>query len=193
MSTESSVIIQQIVYRGIVSYQLVWTEGGTKHERQFPSEAEAVVEMATLEERLRIEAMAGQGLTVNPFGELKPFINSKEVHYASLKLRPRGLKFKETIDDYIAAHASLKGLNQSVSDAAKNYAAAALELAPYDTSVDQVVFEWIELKKQIGDVPLFEILRAYLATKKAPLPETEAAVEPPADAKPKTETSPNET
>lgn len=141
MSQESPVTLHKVSYRGSSEYLLKWTEGGEARESHHASEAEAVTEMAVIEERLRVAALAGQGLTVNPFGMHVPFINSKDVHYAALKLQPRKLKFREVIDDYVEMVAALK---------------------PYDTTPQQAVFEWLELKKQIGDRPLHEVLKVYL-------------------------------
>ena len=148
MTQESPVTFHKVTYRGSTEYQLKWTEGGEARESHHPDEAEAVTEMAAIEERLRVAALAGQGLTVNPFGMHLPFITSKDVHYAALKLQPRKLKFREVIDDYVEMVTVLK---------------------PYETTPQQVVFEWLELKKQIGDRPLYEVLKVYLqATLGAP-------------------------
>lgn len=149
MSMESPVTLHKINYRGSVEFQLKWTEGGESREASFSTEADAVMETTVIEERLRVAALAGQGLTVNPFGMHVPFINSKDVHYASLKLQPRGLKFREVIDDYVSMSAALK---------------------PYDVTPQQVVYEWLEMKKQIGERPLYEVLRVYLQAT-APKPD----------------------
>lgn len=182
MSTEPpKVVLQELAHRGIIFYQLLWSEDGQEQCRKFETEAEAVVEMLAIEERLRAAALAGQGLTVNPFGELKPFVTSRDVHYASLKLRPRGLQFRETIDDYIAAHTVLRPLEMTPSEAAKHLADATAQLKPFDTTVDQAVYEWIEIKKQIGDAPFFELLRAW-RNAKASTPSEETP--PPAPSAP---------
>lgn len=167
MNSESPVSLHKITYRGVLAYKLTWAEGEAEHEKTFATEAEAVAEMAAIEERLRVAAMAGQGLTVNPFGAHTPFINSKDVNFAALKLQPRGLKFRESIDDYVAAVAALKGSGVGVTEAARFFAEASAELKPYDVTVMQAVFEWVELKKKTGDVPLFEVLRVYLKSKDA--------------------------
>lgn len=146
MSNESPVTLHKTNYRGLVQFQLKWTEEGKEREAHFHTEAEAVMETAVIEERLRVAALAGQGYTVNPFGAHIPFINSKDVHYASLKLQPRGLKFREVIDDYVAMTAALK---------------------IHDVTPQQAVFEWLELKKQAGDAPLHEVLRVYLKAQAA--------------------------
>lgn len=164
MNPESSVSLYTVNYRGATAFQLKWLEGGEEREARFPTEAEAVMETAVIEERLRVAALAGQGLTVNPFGMHIPFITSKDVHYASLKLQPRGLKFREVIDDHVAAVAALKGLDASVAVAAESYAEARHALKPYDMLPQQVLFEWLEMKKHIGDRPLYEVLRVYLKT-----------------------------
>ncbi|MFA6287841.1 MAG: hypothetical protein WC661_10700 [Opitutaceae bacterium] len=171
MESESPITIHQILYRGTVAYKLKWTEVGTEHEKSFPTEAEAVMEMGVIEERIRVAAMAGQGLTVNPFGMHIPFINSKDVHFAALKLQPRGLKFRESIEDYVAAVNVAKELGTSVAAGMGSLAELNRSLKPYDVSPQQAVFEWLEIKKQIGDRPLYEVLRAYL--------KMTAAVEPP--------------
>jgi len=136
-------------------------------EKNFSDEAEAVMEMSVIETRLREEAMAGKGLTVNPFGAHTPFINSKDVHFAALKLQPRGLKFRESIEDYVAASSSLKGSGLTVAEAARQMADIATQLKPFDITANQAVFEWAELKKQLGERPLFEVLRVYLQSVKA--------------------------
>ena len=162
MNSESPVTLYQVIYRGAVAYKLKWLEEGTEHEKSFPLEAEAVMEMAAIEERLRVAEMAGQGLTVNPFGMHTPFINSKDVHFAALKLQPRGLKFRESIEDYVAAVHIVKGQGTTVAAALAGLVEINASLKPYDVSLQQVVFEWLEIKKQIGDRPLYELLRAYL-------------------------------
>lgn len=136
-------------------------------EANFATEAEAVVEMHAIEERLKVAAMAGKGLTVNPFGELKPFITSKDVHFAALRLQPRGLDFRTVITDYVAAEQGLRPLGVSVGEAARVFGEAAVAVKPFDTSVEQAVFEWAELKRQVGDTPFFELLRAFLEKQKA--------------------------
>lgn len=160
MNNDSLVTMRRISYRGVVVYHLAWTEGGASREQTCESEEEAVVAMAQIEGRLKREAMAGQGLTVNPFGEEKPFITSKDVHFAALRLQPRNLVFREVIQDHVAAVAALQGTGVGVAQAAKHYAEASRGLAAFDVSLEQMVFEWIELKKQIGDKPIFELLRA---------------------------------
>lgn len=176
MSSESPVTLQMLNYRGIVSYVLKWKEGDAEREASFETEEEAVTEMAAIEERLRMQILAGQGLTVNPFGELKPFINSKDVHFAALKLRPRGLVFREAVEEYVAAVTALKGTGVGVAEAARGYGEAALALAPYEVSLSQVVFEWTELKKQVGERPLSDLLKAYLKrTEEKPVEGTEPA------------------
>ncbi len=183
--TSRPVTLQQIANRGSLYYRLVWTEEGAACEQVFQTEEEAVIEMSAIEERLRAAAMAGQGFTVNPFGELKPFVNSRDVHYASLKLRPRGLSFREVIDDFVAAHTALKPFSVRPLDAAKAHAEALANLQPFDVTPAQVVYEWIELKKQIGDTPFHELLRAWLATKKSeessPSPPSPSPSPPPAE------------
>lgn len=167
MNPESPVTLFKITYRGVMSFHLKWEEGGAEKEEGFSTEAEAVTAMSVIEERLRVASLAGQGLTVNPFGMHLPFINSKDVHYAALKLQPRGLKFREVIDDHVAAVATLKGTDMGVAAAATAYAEAMHALKAYDVSVQQAVFEWIELKKQTGDRPVYEVLRGYLQSKAA--------------------------
>jgi len=167
MNPESPVTLHQIIYRGAVAYKLKWLEGGTEHEQSFPTEAEAVMETVVIEERIRVAALAGQGLTVNPFGTHTPFITSKDVNFAALKLQPRGLKFRESIEDYVAAVNTLKGFDTSVAAAAAGFVEASQSLKPYDVSLQQAVFEWLELKKQIEDRPLYEVLRPYLKMKAA--------------------------
>ena len=164
MLFRSPVTLHQIIYRGTVAYKLKWLEEGAEHEKSFPLEAEAVMEMAVIEERLRVAEMAGQGLTVNPFGMHTPFINSKDVHFASLKLQPRGLKFRESIEDYVAAVNIVKGQGTTVAAALAGLVEINASLKPYEVSLQQVVFEWMEIKKQIGNRPLYEVLRAYLKT-----------------------------
>lgn len=166
--TSRPVTLQQIANRGSLYYRLVWTEEGATREQVFQTEEEAVVEMSAIEERLRAAAMGGQGFTVNPFGELKPFVNSRDVHYASLKLRPRGLAFREVIDDFVAAHTALKPFAMRPLDAAKAQAEALALLQPFDVTPAQAVYEWTELKKQIGDTPFHELLRVWLAAGKMP-------------------------
>ncbi len=167
MEPEPPVTIHQILNRGTVSYKVKWTEAGVEHEKSFPLEAEAVMEMSVIEERMRVATMTGQGLTVNPFGMHVPFINSKDVHFAALKLQPRGLKFRESIEDYVAAVSALKALNTTVAAAVAEFVEASQSLKPYDVSIEQAVFEWLELKKQIGDRPLYEVLGAYLKMRAA--------------------------
>ncbi len=162
MESESPVTIHQILNRGSVAYKLKWTETGIEHDKSFPTEAEAVMEMGAIEERIRVAAMAGQGLTVNPFGMHIPFINSKDVHFAALKLQPRGLKFRESIEDYVAAVNIAKEMGMSVAAAVGGLAELNRSLEPYDMSPQQAIFEWLEIKSQIGDRPLYEVLRAYL-------------------------------
>lgn len=153
-------------------YHLKWAEGGENRDASFSSEEEAVVETGVIEERLRVASLAGQGLTVNPFGMHTPFINSKDVNYAALKLQPRGLKFRESIDEYVAAIAALKPLGTSVSAAVASHVEACQALKPYDTTPQQALFEWLEVKKQIGDKPLYEVLRGYLQAKSEKAAET---------------------
>jgi hypothetical protein len=153
----------------------VWSE-----KPVFRRKPEAVIETTAIEERLRVAALAGQGLTVNPFGMHTPFITSKDVHYASLKLQPRGLKFREVIDDYVAAVTTLKGHETSVGAVVTNYAEASLALKPYDVSPQQALFEWLEVKKHIGDRPFFEVLRGYLQAKSAEQPNEAADPSTPA-------------
>jgi hypothetical protein len=167
MNSESPVSLHKITYRGVVAYKLTWKEGAAEQEKSFGTEGEAVAEMAVIEERLRAAAMAGRGLTVNPFGIGEPYINSKDVNFAALKLQPRGLKFREAIDEYVAAVAALKGSDTGVAEAARFFAEASAELKRYDVTVMQAVFEWATLKKQVGEVPLFEVLRVYLKNKDA--------------------------
>lgn len=164
---ESPFNIIKITYRGVTSFHLKWSENGVEREEGFPTEAEAVAQIVEIEERMRIAALAGQGLTVNPFGMHTPFINSKDVHFAALKLQPRGLKFRETIEDYVAAFGNLKGAETTVAAAVAGFTEATLSLKPYDVSVQQAVFEWLELKKQIGERPLYEVLGVYLKAKAA--------------------------
>ncbi|HTJ79241.1 MAG TPA: hypothetical protein VL357_09610 [Rariglobus sp.] len=165
MNSETPVTLHQTFYRGLVAFQVRWAEEGTEREKTFPTEAEAVAEMAVIEERLRVAKMAGQGLTVNPFGMHIPFISSKDVNFAALKLQPRGLKFRESIDDYVAAINALNGLETTVAAAVAGFVEASQSLKSYDVSVQQAVFEWLELKKQTGDRPLYEVLGAYLKMK----------------------------
>lgn len=162
MNNDSPVTMRRISYRGTVVYHLAWAEGGAAREQTCESEEEAVVAMAQIEGRLRLAAMAGQGLTVNPFGEATPFITSKDVQFAALRLQPRNLVFRDVIQDHVAAVAALQGMKISVAEAAKHYAQASRGLAAFDVSLEQVVFEWIELKKQLGDKPIFELLRSPL-------------------------------
>jgi hypothetical protein len=162
MNSESPVTLYRLNYRGLEQFQLKWSEGGEEREASFPTEAEAVMETTVIEERLRVAKLAGQGLTVNPFGMHVPFINSKDVHYASLKLQPRGFKFREVIDEYVAAANALKGTDTTVAAAVAAYVDDFKVLKPYDVTPQQAVFEWLELKKQIGDRPLYEILKVYL-------------------------------
>jgi hypothetical protein len=159
MNNDSPVTMRRISYRGTVVFHLAWEEGGAAREQACETEEEAVVATARIEGRLRREAMAGQGLTVNPFGEEKPFITSKDVHFAALRLQPRNLVFRDVIQDYVAAVAALQGTGVGVAEAAKHYAGASRGLAAFDVSLEQVVFEWIELKKQVGEKPVFELLR----------------------------------
>jgi hypothetical protein len=164
MNNDSPVTMRRISYRGTVVYHLAWAEGGAAREQTCESEEEAVVAMAQVEGRLKREARAGQGLTVNPFGEAQPFITSKDVHFAALRLQPRKLVFRDVILDYIAAATALQGTGTVVAEAAKHYAEASRGLAAFDVSLEQVVFEWIELKKQLGDRPIFELLRPRAET-----------------------------
>lgn len=175
MNPESPVTLYKINYRGSVVYHLKWAEGGENRDASFPTEEEAVLETAAIEERLRVASLAGQGLTVNPFGMHTPFINSKDVNYAALKLQPRGLKFREVIDDYVAAVAALKPVGTTVGAAVASHVEAFQALQPYDTTPQQALFEWLEVKKQIGDKPLYEVLRAYLQSKPEPTSEPPVA------------------
>ena len=165
MNPESPVSMHKVSYRGAEEFLLKWKEGGKECEAKFATEADAVMATTEIEERLRVAALAGQGLTVNPFGAHTPFINSKDVHYASMKLQPRGLKFREVIDDYVAAAGALKGLDTGVGAAAVKYAEACRELAPFETTPEQALFEWLEVKRQIGDKPFYTVLKAYLQAK----------------------------
>jgi len=134
------------------------------------------MEMAAIEERLRVAAMAGQGLTVNPFGMHTPFINSKDVNFAALKLQPRGLKFREVIEDYVTAVGIAKEMGTTVAGAMESLGELNRSLKPYDVSPQQAIFEWLEIKNQIGDRPLYEILRAYLKmTAAVDVPKADAA------------------
>ena len=162
MNPDSPVTLRKTTYRGVMVFHLSWEEDGAPREKSFPSEAEAVMEMVAIEARLRETEAAGKGLTVNPFGAATPFITSKDVHFASLKLQPRGLTFRESITDYVTAVVALQGTDTAVPEAAREYAEAIKALKPFDVSLDQAVFEWVEIKKQVGDKPLFEVLRAYL-------------------------------
>jgi len=162
MNPESPVTLRKTTFRGVSEFHLSWEEDGVMREKGFTNEAEAVVEMLAIEVRLRAAVASGKGLTVNPFGETTPFITSKDVHFASLKLQPRGLAFREAITDYVAAVTALQGTDAGVPEAARDYAEAIKALKPFDVSLGQAVFEWVELKKQVGDKPLFEVLRAYL-------------------------------
>jgi len=173
MNSESPITMHRVTYRGAEEFLLKWVEGGKECEAKFPTEADAVIATGEIEERLRVAALAGQGLTVNPFGAHTPFINSKDVHYASMKLQPRGLKFREVIDDYVGAVAALKGFETTVGAAAASHAEACKALLPYDTTPAQALFEWLEVKRQIGEKPLYEVLRGYLQAK------SEKAVESP--------------
>jgi hypothetical protein len=173
MNPESPVTLYKIHYRGSIVYHLKWAEGRENREASFPSEEEAVMETTVIEERLRVASLAGQGLTVNPFGMHTPYINSKDVNYAALKLQPRGFKFREVIDEYVTAVTALKPYGTSVSAAVASHVEACLALKPYDTTPQQALFEWLEVKKQIGDKPFFEVLRGYLQAK------TEQSAEPP--------------
>lgn len=168
MNAESPVTLRRLNYRGVPDFHLSWEEDGQAREAGFLKEEDAVVEMAAIEQRLRVAAAAGKGLTVNPFGEAKPFITSKDVHFASLRLQPRGLNFRDAIEDYVDAAAAVKPLDVSVARASREYAEAATALEPFEVSVTQAVFEWVELKKQVGDLPLFELLRAHAARKAGP-------------------------
>ena len=190
MNPESPVTLHQIIYRGAVAYKLKWQEGGTEHEQSFPTEAEAVMETVVIEERLRIASLAGQGLTVNPFGMHTPFINSKDVHFASLKLQPRGLKFRDSIEDYVAAVNALKGQQPSVAAAVEHLVSLTHSLKSYDVSVEQAVFEWLEVKKQIGDRPFYEVLRAYLQVTAASAAAAAKTEEPSASEPPVSEPAP---
>lgn len=175
MNADSPVTMHKVSYRGAEEFLLKWKEGGKECEAKFPTEADAVMETTVIEERLRVAALAGQGLTVNPFGMHVPFINSKDVHYASLKLQPRGFKFREVIDEYVTAAAALKGLDTSVGAAVASHVEAALALKPYEVTPQQALFEWLEVKKQIGDKPFYEVLRGYLQSKTATTTTTEAS------------------
>lgn len=161
MNTESPVSLHKITYRGVAAFQLTWQEGGAAQEKSFPTEAEAVVEMGAIETRLREAAMAGKGLTVNPFGAHIPFINSKDVHFAALKLQPKGLKFRESIEDYVAAAAAVKGSGLSVAEAARQAAEAVAQVKPFDVTLSHAIYEWVELKKLVGDRPLSDLVRVY--------------------------------
>ena len=178
MNPDSLVILRKLAYRGVPDFHLSWEEDGQAREASYQTEAEAVVEMAAIEERLRAAVAAGKGLTVNPFGAATPFITSKDVHFASLRLQPRGLEFRTVITEHVEAVLLLKPVGASVVEAARGYAEACAMLQPFDVSVTQAVFEWVELKKQVGDLPLFELLRAHVARKaaeampSAPLPSS---------------------
>lgn len=162
MNSESLVTLTKRSYRGTSEFRLGWTEAGAAQEKTFETEAEAVVEMSRIEERLRTGVAAGKGMTINPFGELSPYVTSKDVQFAALKLQPRGLAFRDVIVDYVEASGALRGLDATVAHAARDYAEAAKLLKPFDVSLGQAVFEWCELKKQMGDKPLSELLRSYL-------------------------------
>jgi len=180
MNPESLVTMHKVSYRGAEEFMLKWLEGGKECEVKFGTEADAVMATAEIEERLRVAALAGQGLTVNPFGEHTPFINSKDVHYAAMKLQPRGLKFREVIDEYVASASALKGLETSVGAAVAGYVEAALALKPYEVTPQQALFEWLEVKKQTGDKPFYEVLRGYLHSKsiESHVEKTGVATEP---------------
>ncbi|MFA6962827.1 MAG: hypothetical protein WC205_18875 [Opitutaceae bacterium] len=167
MNPEAPVHFYKNSYRGIVTFQLKWVEGGVDKGKSFETEAEAVVEMGEIEERLRIAKMAGQGFTVNPFGMHTPYITSKDVHFAALKLQPRGLKFRDTIEEFVSATQALKGMDMTVGAAVASFVDASRLLKVYDVSVEQAVFEWAELKKQIGERPLYDLLKPYLQSKAA--------------------------
>ena len=166
MSGESPVSMHKVTYRGAEEFLLKWLEGGKECEAKFATEADAVMATGEIEERLRVAALAGQGLTVNPFGAHTPFINSKDVHYASMKLQPRGLKFREVIDDYVGAATVLKGLGAGVGvgAAAVQHAQACKALQAFEVTPEQALFEWMEVKRQIGDQPFHVVLKAYLQT-----------------------------
>ena len=157
--------MHKVSYRGAEEFWLKWVEGGKECEAKYPTEADAVMETTVIEERLRVAALAGQGLTVNPFGAHTPFINSKDVHYASMKLQPRGLKFREVIDDYVGAVVALKGLNVGVGAAVAKHAEACRALEPFEVTPEQALFEWMEVKRQIGDKPFYAVLKAYMQAK----------------------------
>ena len=159
MNAEFPVTLRKISYRGAVVFHLAWEEGGGAREQTCENEEEAVVAMAQIEGRLRLAEMAGKGLTVNPFGEAKPFITSKDVHFAALRLQPRNLGFREAIQDYVGAVTALQGTDTGVVEAAKAYAEAERVLRPFDVSLEQAVFEWAELKRRLGERPIFELLR----------------------------------
>jgi hypothetical protein len=180
MNTESPVTLHKITYRGVAAFQLTWQERGVAQEKSFPTEAEAVVEMGVIETRLRETAMAGKGLTVNPFGAHIPFINSKDVHFAALKLQPKGLKFRESIEDYVAAAAAVKGSGLSVADAARQAAEATAQVKPFEVTLAHAIYEWVELKKLVGDRPLSDLVRAYkqVAAAQPPTQEGPAPVAP---------------
>lgn len=167
MNTVPPVRYQKRSYRGVTEFHLAWEEAGKTREKTFATEAEAVVEMAELEERLRTGVAAGQGLTVNPFGLEVPFVTSKDVQFAALRLQPRGLGFRDAILGYVGAHGLLQGTGVSVVEAARAYAEAEHALKPHDVSLAQAVFEWVELKKAAAGRPLFELLRANKAAEPA--------------------------
>jgi hypothetical protein len=162
MNAESPVTMHKVSYRGAEEFLLKWMEGGKELEEKFATEADAVMATGEIEERLRVAALAGQGLTVNPFGAHTPFINSKDVHYASMKLQPRGLKFRDVIDDYVGAVTTLKGIGIGVGAAVAQHAEACRALEPFEVTPEQALFEWMEVKRQIGDKPLYAVLRGYL-------------------------------
>lgn len=167
MSSPSPVRFQRRSYRGVIQYVLSWEEAGAARENAFATEAEAVVAMTEIEERLRTGVAAGQGLTVNPFGLEVPFVTSKDVQFAALRLQPRGLGFRDAILGYVGAHGLLQGTGASVVEAARAYAEAEHALKPHDVSLAQAVFEWVELKKAAAGRPLFELLRATKAAEPA--------------------------
>ena len=76
MSGESPVSMHKVTYRGAEEFLLKWLEGGKECEAKFATEADEVMATGEIEERLRVAALAGQGLMVNPNGGIKTFFHS---------------------------------------------------------------------------------------------------------------------
>lgn len=163
MRPKFPVTLHKTLQRGVTAYQLKWTEGGVGREQSFASEAEAVMEMDMIEARLRVSpAKAGPGLAVRPPQVHAPLVSPTDVSFAALKLQAQGLELRESIEDYVAAVGTLKGTETSVRSAAAAVVELNHVLQPYDMSLYEAVFEWLELKKQIGDRSLHEVVAEYL-------------------------------